>query len=530
MANNNDHPRRDSSRPEDNPFIAFRRFADSQVSSLLNTVFTLPATLANYNNAHQARERCLFGKADQRKCDKLHDIETEIAELRGEGRESFRIGDVQTVLRNSEELMRLDRKADEIRREIIGDSAVHDRQQIDGRRDVDMVERLANQKGQEWGWMWDWGFPRPFDHDHRNDAGSSREERAREWMQLEALLRMQAEAKRLAAEFDEKAWDDRVENVAKFNNYPASQADDDKPRIWSWSRSWQWPPPADASTSEEAYSPRALEQNREMKKAGVPWRAAYDDLVRAEQNERPHCMRSDEPMRGILGRHRIPITQQQLEESMERNEEPRCPTPGAWERNKIPITQQQFEETMSRHTEPSCPRLPTNDEPSYEYSHDHEDQHDDPPTPKHTQFPSHLFDQQQQPPERTHESTPHLQTNLNPPDDNEESEMDIYEHLESNPVSSPAPIPPNTTKQSILSTLTTTQRTVAPDGTITTKIVLKKRFADGREESSETVHTQRGQEPEQHQEQEQVRDDWASAQAQPARYQGGKRRGWFWSS
>ena len=45
-------------------------------------------------------------------------------------------------------------------------------------------------------------------------------------------------------------------------------------------------------------------------------------------------------------------------------------------------------------------------------------------------------------------------------------------------------------KPNILSTLTTTERTTLPDGTIHTKVVLKKRFADGREECSETAHTQ----------------------------------------
>ncbi|KAL2354667.1 hypothetical protein BJ546DRAFT_38403 [Cryomyces antarcticus] len=46
---------------------------------------------------------------------------------------------------------------------------------------------------------------------------------------------------------------------------------------------------------------------------------------------------------------------------------------------------------------------------------------------------------------------------------------------------------------SIISTLTSTERRMAPDGTVTTKVVLKRRFGDGREESSETVHTTQGQ-------------------------------------
>ncbi|TKA79903.1 hypothetical protein B0A49_01105 [Cryomyces minteri] len=46
---------------------------------------------------------------------------------------------------------------------------------------------------------------------------------------------------------------------------------------------------------------------------------------------------------------------------------------------------------------------------------------------------------------------------------------------------------------SIVSTLTSTGRRIAPDGTVTTKVALKRRFGDGREESSETVHTTQGQ-------------------------------------
>lgn len=41
----------------------------------------------------------------------------------------------------------------------------------------------------------------------------------------------------------------------------------------------------------------------------------------------------------------------------------------------------------------------------------------------------------------------------------------------------------------IISTMTTTQRTTRPDGSIYTRVVLKKRFSDGREESTETEHT-----------------------------------------
>ncbi len=45
---------------------------------------------------------------------------------------------------------------------------------------------------------------------------------------------------------------------------------------------------------------------------------------------------------------------------------------------------------------------------------------------------------------------------------------------------------------SVISTMTTTQRTTRPDGSIYTQVVLKKRFSDGREESTETEHTTHG--------------------------------------
>ena len=45
-------------------------------------------------------------------------------------------------------------------------------------------------------------------------------------------------------------------------------------------------------------------------------------------------------------------------------------------------------------------------------------------------------------------------------------------------------------KDSIVSTMTTTERQTLPDGTVETKRVLKKRFADGREESNESMERQ----------------------------------------
>ncbi|RMZ68071.1 glycerol-3-phosphate mitochondrial [Pyrenophora seminiperda CCB06] len=498
MANSNDDSRRHPQRPEDNPFIAFRRFADSQVASLLNTVFTLPATIASYNNAHQAREECLFGKADLRQCDKLRDIEANIAELREKGTELFRRGDLHAVLRSSEELTELDRQAEDIRRGILGHGVNGHQHKLRHQDDAALVERVANEKGQEWGWSWDWGFPRPFDHDNRSSPKSSEEDMANDWAEAAALTRWLAEMKRHSDEFENKPRD----------NY------EDESRMDAWLESWHWPTPKNSSTVEMLkYSPKLLEQDLLMQTAGVPWRAAYEDLIQTEQSESSHCMRNNESMAGRT--RRIPISQQQFEDYVEKDMRRT--------QARIPITQRQLEEVMDRNGKPSCPGLSAGEEPNYEYSHDHEDQYDDPPTPKRDYF--HFSDAY-----RGRESS-------SEEDQDMETEMDAYERLEAMSTSStsgPAPTSlaqsANNAKPSILSTLTTTERTVSPDGSITTKVVLKKRFTDGREESTETVHTQRGQE------EAQQRDPWRGLhgaqemQTQNANKADKKRSGWFWSN
>lgn len=46
-------------------------------------------------------------------------------------------------------------------------------------------------------------------------------------------------------------------------------------------------------------------------------------------------------------------------------------------------------------------------------------------------------------------------------------------------------------KPNILSALTTTHTVRTPDGVVVTKVVLKQRFSDGREETTESLHTTR---------------------------------------
>ena len=93
------------------------------------------------------------------------------------------------------------------------------------------------------------------------------------------------------------------------------------------------------------------------------------------------------------------------------------------------------------------------------------------------------------------------------------------------------PIETENNKPSILSTLTTTERTTLQDGTVHTKVVLKKKFSDGREESTETVHTQnpvlQGSAQTQQMAKSREGGDGNSERKQEGKEK--KSRGWFWS-
>lgn len=490
MANNNDNdPQRNAGRPEDNPFIAFRRYADSQVSSLLNTVFTLPAQIANYNNAHHAREQCLFGKADPQKCEELQALDEHTEKLRHEGAVSYRAGDVQAVLEKSEQLMKLEHQAGELRRSILSDT---ESSRKDSEQHRLLVEKVGNKKGQQWSDSWDWPEPTRDEDPENNEFGRWLESRAR---------RAGGEIERMFTRLEEdasKVFGEEIEELRRHwaARYDDTQQDEEaRPKVWSQSWSWQRPPPADAPQRdaakrlEDSYSPAALEANERTKHMGRLWRNAFEDLMRTTQEnpllsdaQNMHC-----DQMGLYALQDYP-TEPQKEIPNQKNRERMlmvCPT------------QSQEPKALPRRFQD------ISDEPSYEYAHDHEDQHDDPPTPKphQTEFPRG-------------QSSP------------SETEQDAYERLLAPSSASYAPEP--AIKISILSTLTTTERTTAPDGTVTTKVVLKKRFSDGSEQSSETVHTQRGEDV------HEAEDSWKAKRNTQSlggtSQKGESKRGWFWSS
>ncbi|CAF9922581.1 hypothetical protein IMSHALPRED_005708 [Imshaugia aleurites] len=84
-------------------------------------------------------------------------------------------------------------------------------------------------------------------------------------------------------------------------------------------------------------------------------------------------------------------------------------------------------------------------------------------------------------------------------------------------------------KQSILSTLTTTERTTLEDGSVHTKVVLKKRFSDGREESTETVHHQNAVHQTQDAPSKAIKNEDDRKMGKDQEIKVNKSSGWFWS-
>jgi hypothetical protein len=74
----------------------------------------------------------------------------------------------------------------------------------------------------------------------------------------------------------------------------------------------------------------------------------------------------------------------------------------------------------------------------------------------------------------------------------------------------------------VLSQLTTTETTRLPDGTVTTKVVLKQRFADGREEQHESVHTSNEKDGK-------LEQRPTPPKVEPKQDKPSKKGGWFWN-
>lgn len=118
-------------------------------------------------------------------------------------------------------------------------------------------------------------------------------------------------------------------------------------------------------------------------------------------------------------------------------------------------------------------------------------------------------------------------------DDNEEQET--WQKLASRRpwLTSPLTEPNGSSGQGVLSTLTTTERHVSADGTVTEKTILKKRFADGREETESTTTTREANRTMAWARERQLENESTPVYAQQdsnIANEAKRSRGWFWSS
>ncbi|GAM84024.1 hypothetical protein ANO11243_020150 [Dothideomycetidae sp. 11243] len=123
---------------------------------------------------------------------------------------------------------------------------------------------------------------------------------------------------------------------------------------------------------------------------------------------------------------------------------------------------------------------------------------------------------------------------------NATTELDAYEHFlgkaSSGSITDTVPAPDAETAQqqppprhqpSVVSTFSTTERTTNPDGSMTTKVLLRKIFADGSEHSTESVSTMAAQGSDLVQQQQQQHHS-VDGQREKARDEK-KKSGWFWN-
>ena len=255
------------------------------------------------------------------------------------------------------------------------------------------------------------------------------------------------------------------------------------------------------------YSPARLEQSQVLREHGIQWRRAFEDLLAVQSGQAISTVASTRPgmstsdwlwdMIGIAMRERGRDMQERHQASRSTLETARR-QPGFLDR---------FADS----------RQPENDAYDDDEENGEFDEDDD--------------------------------------DEEEITELDLYNRFlglgntaaESDPISSvlgqsasrsfahlqhdTSPTETESNKPSILSTLTTTERTTLQDGTVHTKVVLKKKFSDGREESTETVHTQNPV-PQGSAQTQQMAKSWEMDDDKSERKQEGKEkksRGWFWS-
>ena len=247
------------------------------------------------------------------------------------------------------------------------------------------------------------------------------------------------------------------------------------------------PPKGIAYLLYSPYSPVHLEQHPGLRNRGIQWREAFEDLVAVRSGEEMSSKsKSDQRLSGV-------DWGEQMSDRKMGNKKPVecCDLFMELEMNRV-------RDLFPAHGENTTEEPDDKDEPVTELD----------------LYENFLGRQ---------DSSSNNESSSQP---NSESQSRSYAHLQHDS----APTNRVGSKPSILSTLTTTERTSLQDGTIHTKVVLKKRFSDGREESTETMHTQNPTPKIGYQPPAKMSKQLESSQ-EPSRAEKGakKSNGWFWS-
>ena len=370
--------------------------------------------------------------------------------------------------------------------------------------------------------------------------------------------------KRQQAIEDYEAWLKKARENAQKNHPTSEQEPQARPRCSSW-----WSSAADTESSPpketymwtttphsffdnlfsfsyllyDPYSPLVLEQRDLPHKYGRRWRAAFEDLLHAQNGEElpqrddgPEQTHTESPLAWARDMNLLQLSQQQTALQRQGGVEPArssdwFPKPGNTSTSQ-PDDDDEDDEEKPAYTESQranarlfrrgcsflqrCWELERpedqrkcesiwaaafvggnteaeeeEDDDVNNYYYDDDDDDDDDEDEEDVESPESSLERQ-----ASLDEHPHLLNILE--EVNKRRLRQIWEaesaaaNTGAEEVTDPAPSlsPLSSERPSVLSTLTTTETRTLPDGSKTTRVVLKKRFADGAEESTERVYAQ----------------------------------------
>ena len=429
MAPSDEENKRQKAQDDANPFVWFRRFADDQMSTLMNGIFSIPS---------------IFGSSPTPPRRSVQDYEKWLQEARESSqplaREAEESGSIMEVHTRAQKQAQIDA------RDPISD------------RDIDPLRCPYRPDQKEIAWP-----DNPcFDICHMDEATRSR--------LLLFALKLPAPENILA--FSQLAGPVRSVPVAYLLYSP--------------------------------YSPVWLEQHPRLCDHGAKWRAAFQDLLAIQNGLElpPKCSQSTHEsssdwVRGIVF-SAICKREGNIEES--------SPVVGKTSENM-----KHDPGLLARFTGPRQPEDDVDedeDADNDDLTEDDDDDDDDEDEVAELDMYDRIFGSQQ--------------SSFNGV---AWAAAQSFAHLRSE--SSPSDVKDG--NPSILSTLTTTERTTLQDGSVNTKVVLKKRFSDGREESTETVHQQNAFCQKQDAAPKTMKDESARETGKDKGSKESKSSGWFWS-